>query len=68
MKEVLSDAVILMAGSGSRLRRGGENCPKPLLTLAGRPLICYTLENQPGQESERFTLWLGLKVLPCARA
>ncbi len=45
MKKPISDAVILMAGSGSRLRRGGENCPKPLLTLAGRPLICYTLKN-----------------------
>jgi len=44
MKKPISDAVILMAGSGSRLRRSGEKSPKPLLLLAGRPLISYTLD------------------------
>ena len=44
MKETVSDAVILMAGSGSRLRRSGENSPKPLIFLGGRPLISYSLE------------------------
>ncbi|MDQ6624381.1 MAG: NTP transferase domain-containing protein [Verrucomicrobiota bacterium] len=36
-----SDAVILMAGAGSRL--GGE-LAKPLVPIGGRPLICYTLD------------------------
>jgi 1L-myo-inositol 1-phosphate cytidylyltransferase len=44
MMGALSDAVILMAGSGSRLRRGGETSPKPLVNLAGRPLISRNLE------------------------
>ena len=43
MKKPISEAVILMAGSGSRLRRMGETPPKPLLSVGGRPLISYTL-------------------------
>ena len=38
------EAVILMAGSGSRLRSAGQNCLKPLLSFLGRPLISYTLD------------------------
>ncbi len=39
----MTDAVILMAGSGSRLRAAGKVLPKPLVPIRGRPLICYTL-------------------------
>lgn len=35
---------ILAAGEGSRLRRGGLHLPKPLLPVAGRPLIGYVLQ------------------------
>jgi 1L-myo-inositol 1-phosphate cytidylyltransferase len=38
---MISDAVILMAGKGSRLR---VNTPKPLVQLLGRPLISYTFD------------------------
>src|SRR6516162_9071420 len=48
------EALILMAGEGSRLRqgyggqarlRGGDkNCLKPFVPLLGRPLISYTLD------------------------
>jgi 1L-myo-inositol 1-phosphate cytidylyltransferase len=41
---VISDAVVLMAGSGSRLRIAGRTPLKPLVPLLGRPLISYTLE------------------------
>jgi 1L-myo-inositol 1-phosphate cytidylyltransferase len=44
MKRLASEAVILMAGSGSRLRSSGENSRKPLVALAGRPLISYTFD------------------------
>ena len=44
MSKTISQAVILMAGSGSRLRSAGENCLKPLVPLLGRPLISYTLD------------------------
>jgi 1L-myo-inositol 1-phosphate cytidylyltransferase len=37
-------AVILMAGTGSRLRVNGETLAKPLMPVGGRPLVAYTLE------------------------
>jgi 1L-myo-inositol 1-phosphate cytidylyltransferase len=40
----ISDAVILMAGSGSRLRGADETFLKPFVLVLGRPLICYTID------------------------
>jgi len=40
----MTEAVILMAGSGSRLRADGKLLPKPLVQIGGRPLISYTLD------------------------
>jgi choline kinase len=40
----VSDAVILMAGSGSRLRGSDETFLKPFVSVRGRPLICYTMD------------------------
>ena len=40
----VTDVVILMAGSGSRLRASGEVLPKPLVPILGRPLISYIAE------------------------
>src|SRR3979411_2694774 len=40
----VSQAVIFMAGSGSRVRGSDETLLKPLVPVAGRPLICYTME------------------------
>ena len=40
----ISDAVILMAGSGSRLRGSDKTFSKPLVPVLGRPLICYTID------------------------
>jgi 1L-myo-inositol 1-phosphate cytidylyltransferase len=39
----ISEAVVLMAGSGSRLRADGLNLAKPLIPIHGRPLISYTI-------------------------
>ena len=44
MREI-TDAVVLMAGIGSRLRASGEMLPKPLVPMLGRPLICYIIES-----------------------
>src|SRR5689334_16225162 len=41
----VSEAVILIAGQGSRLRRADMNCLKPFVPVLGRPLISYTLES-----------------------
>jgi choline kinase len=40
----IHDAVILMAGEGSRLRGADKTFLKPFVLLAGRPLISYTLD------------------------
>jgi 1L-myo-inositol 1-phosphate cytidylyltransferase len=40
----VSEAVILMAGSGSRLRCCDETLLKPFVLVLGRPLISYTLD------------------------
>ncbi len=40
----VNDAVILMAGSGSRFRRAGRDLLKPLIPVLGRPLASYIFE------------------------
>jgi choline kinase len=40
----ISEAVILMAGEGSRLRSSDKTILKPFVPLLGRPLISYTLD------------------------
>ena len=40
----ISEAVILMAGEGSRLRGADKTFLKPFVPVAGRPLISYTLD------------------------
>src|SRR5689334_16146315 len=45
MMRTISEAVILMAGNGSRLRSSGHTLPKPLIPICGRPLISYTVES-----------------------
>lgn len=40
----ISEAVMLMAGSGSRLRGSDETFLKPLAPILGRPLVCYTID------------------------
>src|SRR5438046_7642627 len=40
----ISEAVILMAGEGSRLRGGNEGFLKPFVPVLGRPLISYVLD------------------------
>lgn len=40
----ISEAVILIAGQGSRLRGADKNVLKPFVPVLGRPLLSYTLE------------------------
>lgn len=40
----VTDVVILMAGSGSRLRSDARTVIKPLIPILGRPLISYTFD------------------------
>ena len=41
----ITDAVILMAGTGSRLRGSANTIAKPLIPIAGRPLISYAIDS-----------------------
>ena len=42
---MITDAVILMAGIGSRLRGSANTIAKPLIPIAGRPLISYAIDS-----------------------
>ncbi|HST30512.1 MAG TPA: NTP transferase domain-containing protein [Chthoniobacterales bacterium] len=41
---MIKDAVILMAGIGSRLRETKKDVPKPLIQIAGRAVCSYTID------------------------
>jgi 1L-myo-inositol 1-phosphate cytidylyltransferase len=41
----ISDAVILMAGTGSRLRGSAQTIAKALIPIGGRPLISHAIES-----------------------
>ena len=43
--QAVTDAVVLMAGTGSRLRASGELLSKPLVPILGRALISYLAES-----------------------
>jgi 1L-myo-inositol 1-phosphate cytidylyltransferase len=44
VKASVANAVVLMAGTGSRLRASDQDLPKPLFPVLGRPLVAYTLD------------------------
>ncbi len=44
--------VILAAGKGTRLRPLTENCPKPLVTVQGKPLLTHIIEALPSAVDE----------------
>ncbi|MDQ6808610.1 MAG: NTP transferase domain-containing protein [Verrucomicrobiota bacterium] len=56
----VTDALILAAGIGSRLTMAtGANTPKPLLEIAGRPLISYTIDSLARAGVRRFHFVVG---------
>jgi 1L-myo-inositol 1-phosphate cytidylyltransferase len=55
----ISEAVILMAGQGSRLRYSNQSFLKPFVPVLGRPLISYTLDILAGVGIERILFVVG---------
>ena len=41
----MTSALVLSGGLGTRLGEATQNCPKPLLDVAGRPLLAHILQN-----------------------
>jgi choline kinase len=56
---VVSEAVILVAGQGSRLRDSNNSFLKPFVPVLGRPLISYTLDLLAYARVERLHLVVG---------
>lgn len=50
--------VIMAGGKGTRLRPYTENCPKPLLPVAGKPMLQHIIERAKLQGFGRFVLSL----------
>ena len=49
-------AFLLGAGLGTRLRPLTENCPKPLLPIAGRPMVLQAMEKLRAAGTRRFLI------------
>lgn len=50
--------VIMAGGLGSRLRPLTEDCPKPMLRVAGKPILEHIIERARGEGFRRFVLSL----------
>jgi dTDP-glucose pyrophosphorylase len=48
--------VIMAGGKGTRLRPHTENCPKPLLPIAGKPMLEHIIENGKKEGFSRFII------------
>lgn len=48
--------VIMAGGRGTRLRPSTENCPKPLLPIAGKPMLEHIILRAKAEGFERFVL------------
>lgn len=48
--------VVMAGGLGTRLRPHTENCPKPLLPVAGRPILEHIIERAKQEGFSRFCL------------
>ncbi len=54
---VRSNVMIIMAGGeGTRLRPHTENCPKPLLPIAGKPMLEHIIENAKHEGFSKFII------------
>lgn len=52
----LNKMIIMAGGKGTRLRPYTENCPKPLLPVAGKPMLEHIIERARDEGFEQFVL------------
>jgi dTDP-glucose pyrophosphorylase len=52
----LNTMVIMAGGMGTRLRPYTENCPKPMLLIAGKPMLELIIERAKSEGFRRFVL------------
>ena len=60
-----AQAIVLAAGRGERMRPLTDTCPKPLLTVRGKPLMQWSLEGLAAAGVQRVainTAWLGQQI------
>src|SRR5262245_33973398 len=48
--------VVMAGGQGTRLRPFTQNCPKPLLPVAGKPILEHIVERSRSEGFQRFVL------------
>jgi len=51
--------IIMAGGIGSRLRPYTENCPKPMLSVAGKPMLVHIIERAKLEGFSNFLISLG---------
>jgi NDP-sugar pyrophosphorylase family protein len=51
--------LILAAGEGKRLRPLTETCPKPMLLIAGKPILQHVIENLKSTGLNDFVIVVG---------
>jgi len=55
----VTEAIVLAGGMGTRLRAAVADLPKPMAPVAGRPFLCYILDQLAEQGIERVILSVG---------
>lgn len=59
---ILRQAILMVGGEGTRLRPLTENLPKPMLPVAGRPILEHILEHLKNHGIEQVTMALGYRA------
>jgi D-glycero-alpha-D-manno-heptose 1-phosphate guanylyltransferase len=58
---MLTEAIVLAGGLGTRLRGVVTDVPKPMAPIGGRPFLEYLFDHWIGQGIQRFTLSVGYR-------